>query len=454
MSQESNPYESPKDPSAAGDDSLQDKLSAGQNQMVWTIWLTYGAFYFCRTNISAANAAEPGLAHPASAGGLDLTNEQVGWILASLKLTYALGQLINGQLSERISPRVLLAIGMFGSAALNVLFGFSTGFYFLLFIWACNGYCQALGWTPCVRVISNWIPVRHRGNAMGIVGTGYQITLGLTFLIAGQSAEYFGWRGAMFVPAAMLTAVGIFMLFCIKESPHDDHDVSAMKSTGQPEKRGSFFENLVLTLTNPVLWLLGGSLGLLNACRYGFLDWGLKHLTEVQHSGVGKESLKFVVLAGGAAVGSYVAGWATDRFFGSRRGPVICMLLFMLALLTIAYEYFAAISVTGTVIVLFLIGFCIYGPQVLLVGTAPSDLARRGTAAAAAGFVNFMAYIGAATGDIVTGYYSPTRVEGEPPPSAAEWRTAIYLWASWAIIAAVLAALLWNATAKSRDPET
>ena len=42
----------------------------------------------------------------------------------------------------------------------------------------------------------------------------------------------------------------------------------------------------------------------------------------------------------------------------------------------------------------------------LLVGTAPADLAHRGTSAAAAGFVNFMGYMGAATGDVVTGYYS------------------------------------------------
>ncbi len=94
----------------------------------------------------------------------------------------------------------MLAIGMFGSAALNVLFGFSTGFYFLLFVWATNGFCQSLGWTPCVRVAANWVPVVRRGHAIGIIGTGYQITLGLTYVIAGQAAQHLGWRGALYVP--------------------------------------------------------------------------------------------------------------------------------------------------------------------------------------------------------------------------------------------------------------
>src|SRR5437764_12586430 len=89
----------------------------GEMAVVWTRWLTYGAFYFCRTNISAA---VPGLKASVEAGGLGLSAAEVGWILASLKIAYGVGQFVNGQLSERMSPRTMLALGMFGSAALNV----------------------------------------------------------------------------------------------------------------------------------------------------------------------------------------------------------------------------------------------------------------------------------------------------------------------------------------------
>jgi sugar phosphate permease len=188
---------------------------------------------------------------------------------------------------------------------------------------------------------------------------------------------------------------------------------------------------------------MGISLGLLNACRYGFLDWGLAHLTEVQESGVGTAGLKYVVLPVGAIAGSYLAGWATDRFFGSRRGPVICILLSLLGVLTIAYESVAQTSVVATVLLLGVIGFCIYGPQVLLVGTAPADLAKRGTSAAAAGFVNFLGYMGAAAGDVVTGHYKMAEHGG--------WQVAIYIWAGWAFAAALFAALLWNAVADENE---
>jgi sugar phosphate permease len=409
-----------------------------EQSVVWVLWLTYGAFYFCRTNISAA---VPGLKGSLSDGGLTLSGDEVGWILASLKIAYGLGQLINGQLSERISPRIMLAMGMFGSAALNVLFGFGASFLFLLFVWATNGFCQSLGWTPCMRVTANWVPVMRRGRAIGIIGTGYQVTLGLTYVIASQSASLLGWRGALWVPAILLTLAGLFMLFGLREVPHNStpspDDVRGAPSL-QP--RPSFSETLYVTLYNPTLWLLGLALALLNACRYGYLDWGLTHLMETNNLPIGKAGLQFFVIAIGAAAGSYLAGWATDRFFGSRRAPVICILMAVLGALSFVYESVVREGAVGTVVLLVLIGFCIYGPQVLLVGTAPADLAHRGTSAAAAGFVNFMGYIGAATGDVVTGYYSS--------PDHGGWQVAIYIWAGWAFAGALTTAILWNTTSR------
>jgi sugar phosphate permease len=412
---------------------------AGERGVVWALWLTYGAFYFCRTNISAA---VPGLKSSLADGGLALSGDQVGWILASLKIAYGLGQLVNGQLSERVSPRVMLAIGMFGSAALNVLFGFGTGFFFLLFVWATNGFCQSLGWTPTVRITANWVPIMRRGHAIGIIGTGYQITLGLTYVIAGQSAELLGWRGAVWVPAALLTLCGVFMIFCLREAPQHLAATSLETSTVSrlDAARASLAKILYWTLYNPTLWLLGLSLGLLNACRYGFLDWGITHLMETRDVGVGKAGLQFFVIAIGATAGSYLAGWATDRFFGSRRAPVVCILMAVLGCLSLVYDSAAHQSTTGTMLLLVVIGFCIYGPQVLLVGTAPADLAHRGTSAAAAGFVNFMGYMGAATGDVVTGYYSS--------PAHGGWQLAIYIWAGWAFAGSIIMAILWNTTAR------
>ena len=395
--------------------------TAGETTVLWVVWLTYGSFYFCRQNISAA---VPGLRDE----GLD--EIQIGAILGALKIAYAVGQLINGQFAERVPARWLLAVGMLGSAALNVAFGLAEGLYFLMFVWACNGYCQALGWTPCVRVIANWFPVTRRGRAIGVVGTSYQFMAGVTYLVAGASVHWLGWRGAFYIPAVLLAAAAVHMLVLLRESPDERSDAG-------PRSRDPamwWTETIRVTLANPALWVLAVTLFLLDATRYFFQDWGLAHLLEVQKSSVLGTAIKYAILPAGGIVGALFGGWVTDRHFNGRRAPVICGLLVLLGFLTVAYDALSHTSVAGTVNLLFWIGFAIFGSQVLLVGTAPADLARQGTAAAAAGFVNFMGYMGAFAGDQVTGYLK----------HYYDWQTAIHFWAACAVVAALVVAILWR----------
>jgi len=415
------------------ENSIREKAPFQRSEfgVLWVLWITYGSFYFCRTNISAAI--------PGIEAEFGFTKAQIGLILGGLKLAYGLGQLVNGQLAEKISARKLLAVGMLVSAGLNVAFGMGAALYFLIFIWACNGYFQALGWTPCMRVAANWFPVEKRGRAVGIIGTGYQATAAFTFVLAGFSAQWFGWRGALYVPAILFALCCVHMLIFLKETPTEaSKTVEGEAPSPKTEKTGSIGRNFLITLTNPWLWFLAVSLGLLNACRYGFLDWGLSHMIETQGGAIGKSALKYAVLPLGGIAGAFLSGWVTDRWFGGRAAPVIVVLLLALTGLTLLYSK-AVVPGGGMVIpmiLLVLIGFCIYGPQVLLVGTAPMDFARGGTAAAAVGFVNFMGYMGAFSGDYVTGHIV----------DAQGWEVGLRFWAGCAFAAAIISAFLWNRT--------
>jgi MFS transporter, OPA family, glycerol-3-phosphate transporter len=417
-----------------GHNGIGGAFSSGQRLTLWVLWLTYGSFYFCRNNL--------GVALPGMQAELGYTKSELGTVLMALKLAYGAGQFINGQLAERFSPRVLLAIGLLGTAALNVLFGFATALYFLIFIWACNGYVQALGWPPTMRASASWFPAAQRGRAIGIIGTGYQLCGALTFVVAGWSAEKFGWRGALYVPAALLVASAVHMLLFLKDAP--GQPAGDLRNAVPVQRANSLRENLVATLSNPALWLVAVALCLLDACRYGFTDWGVTHLKEVQGDSVGTAAFKYAVLPFGGIAGAYLSGWATDRFFDGRRAPVICGLLLALAALAVAYDSVIHWGFGASVTILFFIGFCIFGPQVLLVGTLPVDLARRGTSAAAAGFVNFMGYMGAAAGDKLTGHIAEDH----------GWEFAVRFWALCALGGAVVIAFLWNARPRATEEKS
>ena len=403
--------------------------------MLWVLWISYGSLYFCRNNL--------GVALPGIEKDLGYTKAELGTVLAALKMAYATGQFINGQIAEHVRPRTMLAIGLLASAALNVVFGFATSFYMLTFIWACNGYVQALGWAPTVRTAANWIPAEHRGRAIGIIGTGYQLCAALTFFLAGWAAEKFGWRGALYSPAALLALSAVHMLIFLKDSPRSQA-TSEVSAQLPPIHSHSVLENLKLTLTNPALWLVAVTLGLLDASRYGFTDWGISHLKEVQNASVSTAAYKYAILPLGGICGALVSGWATDRFFNGRRAPVIFILLLSLALAAVAYDHVIHWGLPASLCILFVVGFCIFGPQVLLVGTLPVDLARKGTAASAAGFVNFMGYVGASVGDIVTGHLS----------GSYSWRAAVLFWAGCAFAGALVIASLWKTGVKSRGQAT
>jgi MFS transporter, OPA family, glycerol-3-phosphate transporter len=400
------------------------ETASRERLVLWVLWLTYGSFYFGRNNL--------GLAVPGISAELGYTKAQMGTVLMALKLAYGVGQFVNGQLAERIPPRRLLALGLLASAGLNVLFGWVTALYFMTFIWACNGYVQALGWAPCVRVTANWFPGNRRGRAMGIIGTGYQLCGALTFVVAGWAADKFGWRGAMFVPSVLLAASAAHMWFLLEETPRASGSPTDNQSAAAAT-RASLSQNLAVTLSNPWLWFVAVTLGLLDSCRYGYTDWGVMHLTEIQKSSVSSAAFKYAVLPFGGMAGAYLAGWATDRFFGGRRVPVIATLLGVLALLTLVFDSVIRWGLGASIVMLFLVGFCIFGPQVLLVGTLPADLARRGTAAAAAGFVNFMGYMGAAAGNQLTGQLAQHR----------GWPVAVRFWAGCALASALVIVCLW-----------
>ena len=182
---------------------------------------------------------------------------------------------MNGQLAERSPARWLLAVGMLGSAALNVVFGLAEGLYFLIFIWACNGYCQALGWTPVRAGGGQLVPAARRGRAIGILGTSYQVMASVTYLVAGCVGRWLGWRGAFYVPAVLLAASAVHMLVFLRETP-DELDDRAPPPLRSRARAGAWTTSW-LTLTNPALWVLALTLFLLDACRYFFQDWGLAH---------------------------------------------------------------------------------------------------------------------------------------------------------------------------------
>jgi OPA family glycerol-3-phosphate transporter-like MFS transporter len=445
-------------------------LSKAQWRTLFVVWMTYGAFYLCRVNIGPARTdIERTFA---------IDPLEMGFVLGALKVGYAIGQLVNGQLAERYGPKRILLVGMMGSVTACVLFALAgpiasllgpalPGFAgavttvvrvvapqatlgpfaaLLLVLWFTNGYFQAGGWPPTVKVMANWFTPTQRGRMMGIIGTSYQLGSAITILASGALVWAFSndFRAAFLVPAFLLGLAALHAFFRMRErpAPGEAPSVAEVKRDAAGDViRAPLRETLWLTFTNGRIWILAMSLFGLDIVRYGFLDWAPGHLRKLHGSGVLLAALKVAVFPLAGAVGALASGWISDRWFQSRRAPLIAIALGAVGFLTLAYDAIAPYGALPTVACLAAIGFFLYGAQILLVGTAAQDFAKKSRAAAAAGFVDFMGYFGAFGGDIMTGWLLKNR----------DFHAAIRFWAIAAFVAAGLAATLWRAQPRAAD---
>jgi sugar phosphate permease len=450
-----------------------DPLAAARVRTLVVLWTTYGSFYLCRANFGPVRSSMQ--------SALGLSAVEMGLVLGSVKLGYALGQLVNGQLTERLGPRRILTAGMIGSAVATLLLAASPALAgaplvggaasvlaggvasmvgagtnassvlgVLLALAFANGWFQAGGWPPCVKIAGSWFAVQRRGFTMGVLGTSLTIGSALAIAIVGFLLwAVGGWRVAFVVPALMLLASLAHTATRLRESPPSDiggpSETGGDASTGAREPspaptRLPLRVALWATIGNPRIWVLAFGLFGVDAVRYGFLDWAPGHLSEAQGSGAWASAMKTAVFPLAGAVGALSSGWLTDRFFEGRRAPVCAILLGAVAALTLAYRVVVGMGAAPTIVCLALVGLCLYGAQILLVGTAAQDFARRGATAGAAGFVDFVGHTGAFSGDFVTGLMLKRH----------GWAGAIAWWASAAFVAAALVATLWNARPSDR----
>lgn len=436
-------------------------MARARARTLFVLWVTYGSFYFCRVNIGPA---VPSIRH-----ALGLSALEMGLVLGSIKLGYALGQLVNGQLTERFGPRRILSVGMLGSSAVTLLLASvpalsgapvvgavatalgnalasaahgvgldvkaSAPLGLMILLAFTNGWFQASGWPPCVKVAGRWFPARGRGRMMGILGTSYTVGSAIALFAVGLLLHlYHGeWQVAFAFPAVVLAVSFVHTAVRLREAPP-----RTGKDEGgppPPPDRLPIGDALRATLGNSRIWILAFGLFGLDAVRYGFLDWAPGHLAEVHGTGALSAALKTAVFPLAGGLGTLSSGWLTDRFFQSRRAPVCAFLLVGVGGLTLVYRVAVGVGALPTVICLALTGFCLYGAQILLVGTAAQDFARRGATAAAAGFVDFTGHLGAFSGDVVTGWML----------KRYGWPGSIAWWAGAAFAAAALVATLWRA---------
>jgi sugar phosphate permease len=406
-----------------------------RKRILLTTWITYAIFYLARVNMSVAM--------PGIMAEFGFSKTEMGGVLTALLAMYAIGQFVNGQLGDKFGARKIITLGIMGSAAMNLIFGFVPGTLFLMILlWGLNGYFQSMGWSLSVKTIANWFPLKMRGKVTGVLGTSYQIGNAVSWLLAGFVISLLGWRYGFFVPALIFFVVGIFWYIRSRNAPEEvglptiEEEMNGVDGGGEIRKDEhlGFRYTLKQTLMNPGIWIVGFGLLFLNIVRYGFLSWAPTYMFEVQGAQISTAAYKAVAIPIAGSLGAIFAGYVSDKVFKSRRAPIAVIMLLLLSAFSWFYPQVPAGNWVLSFMVLIAIGFMTYGPHVLMVTTMPIDHGTRKAAASATGFIDGMGYIGAS----ITGIGSGWLIDN------FGWGAAFNFWVASGIICAILMALLWN----------
>lgn len=423
--------------------TLERKIGRGQAMVFGLLWVGYASYYLCRMNFS--------IGQPAIMAQFGWTEAQVGLIPSVYSLFYAIGQFTNGQIGSRIGARLMMGIGLLGIGLVNLAFSQTTDYTVMLVLWGVNGYLQATGWPLVVQTMSNWFRVGRRGTMMALISTSYQVGNVLAWLLAGFLVESWGWKAAFYVPALWCLPVGALVLFLLRNEPEDMglphiRDDLGGGSGGAVDEGGEWtvWRILKTTLSNKMIWNLAMSYFCFNAVRYTFMNWAPQYFVQYHHQTIKGSAFLAVVFPLIGALGALASGWISDRFFDSRRAPVCSVFLLILSGMCLAFIPIASEDTFSATLVLAVAGFVIYGADATLTGAAAVDLSHPKAAASAAGFImamgNFgsMFVAGAGVGEMLTKF-------------GGDWSMVFSLLAGLSLVAAALAAVLWNQKPKKKS---
>lgn len=162
--------------------------------------VAYLAVYIAKNALSAAS--------PQIIQAGVFTTEQIGSMSSAYFIAYAIGQLINGAIGDRVKGKYMMSLGLLLSAVGILVLPYLEGkpgaavtFY------ASSGFCLAMIYGPMTKLVSENVPSYASRCSMGYTLASY-----LGSPVAGLLAASLTWRWVFLTSGGILVVMGIICL--------------------------------------------------------------------------------------------------------------------------------------------------------------------------------------------------------------------------------------------------
>lgn len=377
-------------------------------RICYSILFGYAVFYFTRKSFSSVM--------PYLMDDLGFSKGDLGKISSFLFISYAISKLISGVISDRSNPRYFMAVGLILTGFFNILFGLSSSLWLMAIFWALNGWFQAWGWPACCKQLNYWYEQSERGLWYSICTTSHTVGGAIIPILAVYSADLLGWRYAMFIPAIISILMGGVLINRLRDVPRsiglptvEEYKSMLTNSKSLDNKQSKVSKNhnslsvreilFHQVLNNKYVWIFGFSYFFVYVVRTAINDWTPLYLMEMK--GIERKLATTGVswFEIGGLIGMVLAGWGSDYFWRGNRIPIMVFCAIGLIFSLLGLKYLAYQFIYLDMLLLALIGFFVFGPQ-MIVGLAAAEFVDKRAASTSNGFVGTFGYLGAA----VAGY--------------------------------------------------
>lgn len=173
-----------------------------------------------------------------SLAGLQLSREfdigiqRLGWIFSAFLLGYAGFQIPAGVLAVRYGPRKVLTYGILLWAVATALTAMlPSGLPHVLMVLIAIRFALGIGesviYPAANQFVARWVPQKERGIINGLIFAGVGAGSGLTPPLITWIILNYGWRGAFWFTAALMTMGAGVWWFISRDTPEEHPSVTA-----------------------------------------------------------------------------------------------------------------------------------------------------------------------------------------------------------------------------------
>ncbi len=235
-----------------------------------------------------------------------LTDTQLGWLITSFTLLYAVIGLPLGRLADTRRRNLLLTAGLTLWSLLTFLSGLARSFWQLFAARLGVGVGEAACAPASTSLIGDLYEPHERARAMSIFMLGLPAGVSLSYLVGGYVAQHYGWRAVFYLaglPGLILAAVTLFL-------PEPARGRSEPAGVGERRRPGDP-SKLVMSI-HTMRWITLSGL-LHNFVMYAFTFFLPSFLVRYHGTSVQMAGLLSSLLVGAVgALGMLAGGWLGD----------------------------------------------------------------------------------------------------------------------------------------------